>query len=383
MNKVVTEKCSTKPLSNRNISRANNKDDNSGKKISPSKKLSELSITNGKTTKKNGKYPASPHPNNGAHGDLPPDHLLNDPEVLAKIGNRAVKTVTNKKPTRNCDKCKKPLTDDGCTAFGKVYHKDCFKCSNCKKKLEGKFFSKGEDPFCSECYKATQETCCVCENKISGDCVVSGSKFYHPGCITCHVCGCGLRGSYMTYMDKPICTKDYENVQKKCTKCQEIIDGTYYTLDGEIVCEKDYMDQVESCNSCGKEVIDDHVHITGATFHPKCFNCQTCGKNMDGESFSTDDKMKIYCPEDYAKKFGAVCCVCKKAIVPKQGQTKASRLRVLGKDFHIKCFRCEDCGMILDSDVKGKECYPIKDHILCIKCNEIRQDRSEEESDQD
>ena len=38
--------------------------------------------------------------------------------------------------------------------------------------------------------------------------------------------------------------------------------------------------------------------------------------------------------------------------------------------------------MVLDSRVKGKECWPIRKHVLCLKCNRRRQDESEpEESD--
>ena len=107
-------------------------------------------------------------------------------------------------------------------------------------------------------------------------------------------------------------------------------------------------------------------------------------------------------------------------IVPKDGQTTAPRIRALGKDYHPPCFKCEvfysprnprgnprrsrgqncyqceedkdklktgiildvfllqDCGMVLDSRIKGKECYPIKSHVLCVKCNRRRQSESEE-----
>ena len=41
----------------------------------------------------------------------------------------------------------------------------------------------------------------------------------------------------------------------------------------------------------------------------------------------------------------------------------------------------QDCGLVLDSRVKGKECYPFKNHVLCIKCN--RKKLSSSESDDD
>ncbi len=39
--------------------------------------------------------------------------------------------------------------------------------------------------------------------------------------------------------------------------------------------------------------------------------------------------------------------------------------------------------MVLDSRVKGKECYPFKGHILCLKCNRKKLSSSEEEDDDD
>ena len=50
----------------------------------------------------------------------------------------------------NCGICKKLITDEGMTAFGKFYHKDCFKCCVCKQKISGKFFERGGKPYCAK-----------------------------------------------------------------------------------------------------------------------------------------------------------------------------------------------------------------------------------------
>ena len=54
-----------------------------------------------------------------------------------------------------CDHCSRELTEDGCTAFGKVFHKECFRCHGCKKRLDGKFFSKDDNAYCAKCHKVT------------------------------------------------------------------------------------------------------------------------------------------------------------------------------------------------------------------------------------
>jgi hypothetical protein len=181
-------------------------------------------------------------------------------------------------------------------------------------------------------------------------------------------------------MDKPICEKDYQECQQSCSVCKEKIDGTYYTFNCQVFCKKDYEEQVETCGKCNKVIQGKVIKITGANFHPGCFNCEICDKNMVGVPFTSDQHQKVYCPDDYTKKYSAVCAVCAKPIAPKEGQTTAPRLRALGRDFHPACFKCEDCSLVLDSRIKGKECYPIKDHVLCIKCNRKRADESEEES---
>jgi hypothetical protein len=52
--------------------------------------------------------------------------------------------------TGKCGTCSKPVTMEGCTAFGKVYHKECFKCCVCKRRIDGKFFEKNGKPYCSK-----------------------------------------------------------------------------------------------------------------------------------------------------------------------------------------------------------------------------------------
>jgi hypothetical protein len=51
----------------------------------------------------------------------------------------------------------------------------------------------------------------------------------------------------------------------------------------------------------------------------------------------------------------------------------------MSKNFNMLYF--QDCGLLLDSRVKGKECYPFKNHVLCLKCNRKKLSSSESESD--
>ena len=73
----------------------------------------------------------------------------------------------------------------------------------------------------------------------------------------------------------------------------------------------------------------------------ECFTCVACGKDLSHDEFVLDEQKTIYCTEDWAKKKAYRCVTCKRAIVPTEGQTKAPRLRALGKDYHPDCFKCE------------------------------------------
>lgn len=52
-----------------------------------------------------------------------------------------------------------------------------------------------------------------------------------------------------------------------------------------------------------------------------------------------------------------------------QGKGETVRIVALDRSFHVNCYRCEDCGLVL-----GKEngCYPLDEHILCRDCNAQR-----------
>ena len=119
------------------------------------------------------------------------------------------------------------------------------------------------------------------------------------------------------------------------------------------------------CSSCG-EVISPDGHdalmVGDVRFHHACLKCQVCQKNMEGKAVTLDRDNRLYCTQDYNRKDGQssphrssnvfsriysiMCANCDEPIVPKKGKTKAPRIRALGKDFYLACFKCEvnECG---------------------------------------
>jgi len=230
------------------------------------------------------------------------------------------------------------------------------------------FFVREDRACCARCHKEAQEECCVCRKKITDDHIFCNKKFYHPRCMKCYVCGEVLRDRYLTWKDQPICEKDFKKVGHACSVCSEVITGEVFCIDETFYCETDFqaLGGRGACAGCGEEVTSqDSLSVGEVLFHHACLTCQVCHRNMEGKAVTLDNKNRVYCTQDYDRKFCSMCAGCNKAIVPRKGETRVQKLRALGKDFHLACFKCEDCGLVLVPGKPGKECWPIKHHLLC------------------
>ena len=77
----------------------------------------------------------------------------------------------------------KVIKEDGCTAFGKVYHKECFKCCVCKRRIDGKFFQKNGKPYCEKDYAVSNHNFhkiiyVLDAETIQGEETIQGRKLY-------------------------------------------------------------------------------------------------------------------------------------------------------------------------------------------------------------
>lgn len=187
-------------------------------------------------------------------------------------------------------------------------------------------------------------TCVKCEQKVleeSSGCTAMGNM-YHIQCFRCHSCNINLQG-------KP-----------------------FYAVEGNPYCEVDYRETLEKCSVCNNPILDRILRATGKPYHPTCFTCVVCGKSLDGIPFTVDAMNQIHCIEDFHKKFAPRCCVCELPIMPEEGEEETLRVVALDRSFHVRCYKCEDCGLLLSSKVPGRACYPLDDHILCKACNAHR-----------
>ncbi|KAG7217005.1 hypothetical protein INR49_001659 [Caranx melampygus] len=162
-----------------------------------------------------------------------------------------------------------------------------------------------------------------------------------------------------------------------CMSCHRPLQGMqFYDRDGSPQCEDCYMSSLAVCSRCGERITDRVLKAVGQCFHAHCFRCSTCSCILEGAPFITDDNNNPYCVQDYHRRFSPLCVSCNEPIVPAPGSEETVRVVALDKNFHLKCYRCEDCARPLSIEADENGCYPLDGRILCMKCHTQRAKRA-------
>ncbi|XP_030787738.1 zyxin isoform X4 [Rhinopithecus roxellana] len=158
-----------------------------------------------------------------------------------------------------------------------------------------------------------------------------------------------------------------------CHQCVQQLQGQqFYSLEGAPYCEGCYTDTLEKCNTCGEPITDRMLRATGKAYHPHCFTCVVCARPLEGTSFIVDQANRPHCVPDYHKQYAPRCSVCSEPIMPEPGRDETVRVVALDKNFHMKCYKCEDCGKPLSIEADDNGCFPLDGHVLCRKCHTAR-----------
>ena len=109
--------------------------------------------------------------------------------------------------------------------------------------------------------------CMKCNDKIYGadNGLRAMDQLFHVSCFNCHGCNISLQGQH------------------------------FYAMEKKSFCESCYMKLLEKCTLCSRAITDRILRATGKPFHPECFNCTVCTKNLDGIPFTVDASNKIHC----------------------------------------------------------------------------------------
>ncbi|KAG8429775.1 hypothetical protein GDO86_019248 [Hymenochirus boettgeri] len=158
-----------------------------------------------------------------------------------------------------------------------------------------------------------------------------------------------------------------------CFKCDQQLQGQqYYESGGRPLCEECYQDTLECCALCQKKITERLLKAIGKCYHPACFTCAVCQCSLQGEPFIVDDASQPHCVADYHRRYAPRCSVCGDPIAPEQGRDETVRVVALEKNFHMMCYKCEDCGCPLSIEADDSGCFPLDGHVLCKKCHTVR-----------
>ncbi|XP_024056723.1 zyxin [Terrapene carolina triunguis] len=158
-----------------------------------------------------------------------------------------------------------------------------------------------------------------------------------------------------------------------CFKCEKQLQGQqFYNVDEKPFCEDCYAGTLEKCSVCKQTITDRMLKATGNSYHPQCFTCVVCQTPLEGASFIVDQANQPHCVDDYHRKYAPRCSVCAEPIMPEPGKDETVRVVALEKNFHMKCYKCEDCERPLSIEADENGCFPLDGHVLCMKCHTTR-----------
>ncbi|XP_060023327.1 actin-binding LIM protein 3-like [Lagenorhynchus albirostris] len=174
--------------------------------------------------------------------------------------------------------------------------------------------------------------CYRCGDTCKGEVVRVHNNHFHIRCFTCQVCGCGLAQSGFFFKNQEyICIQDYQQLY-----------GT-------------------RCDSCRDFTTGEVISALGRTYHPKCFVCSLCRKPFpigDKVTFSGKECLCHTCSQSMTSskpikiRGPSHCTGCKEEI--KHGQS----LLALDKQWHVSCFKCQTCSIILTGECISKDGVP-------------------------
>ncbi|XP_055532270.1 PDZ and LIM domain protein Zasp-like isoform X7 [Wyeomyia smithii] len=161
-----------------------------------------------------------------------------------------------------CGCCNQQIRGPFVTALGRIWCPDHFIChnANCKRPLADiGFVEEKGDLYCEYCFEEfLAPLCSKCNNRVKGDCLNAIGKQFHPECFKCTYCG-----------------KLFGN-------------NPFFLEEGDPYCENDWNELFTTkCFACGfpVEAGDKWVEALNNNYHSQCFNCTSCKKNLEGQSF--------------------------------------------------------------------------------------------------
>ncbi|XP_034652091.1 paxillin homolog 1 [Drosophila subobscura] len=161
-----------------------------------------------------------------------------------------------------CCKCHEEIDDKAICSEGKMYHPEHFTCSECQKPIgESQFNVVRNELVCNECHESKHAPRChSCGNVIKERVIAAVGHKWHEECFRCVGC------------------------------CQNLVASTFFEVNGYLFCKCDFREVFSSrCAGCG-ETIDKNVIVALNTkWHPRCFECYSCGHRITTDIFDIEN----------------------------------------------------------------------------------------------
>lgn len=111
-----------------------------------------------------------------------------------------------------------------------------------------------------------------------------------------------------------------------------------------------------NCAACDKPILDKFIfNVLNRTYHQKCIKCYDCKLNLNDKCYTkyitnndNNDEIRLYCKDDFFKRYAPKCTSCLETILPKDLIIKTKILNT-NRIYHIKCFNCFICNKQLNS----------------------------------
>eukprot|EP00823_Brevimastigomonas_motovehiculus_P007099 TRINITY_DN6113_c0_g1_i1.p1 TRINITY_DN6113_c0_g1~~TRINITY_DN6113_c0_g1_i1.p1 ORF type:complete len:577 (-),score=171.57 TRINITY_DN6113_c0_g1_i1:657-2387(-) len=257
--------------------------------------------------------------------------LVSAPSVSSDVVDQAAPllqalTVTEKE-VKLCAGCGKELTKAFVVAKEKKFHAECFVCTQCKTSLGGKaYIEKDEKFYCEDDYYSLfNPRCAHCNEVIKGPYINAMDKTWHPDHFVCTNCSKSFNGiQFLKNNDKPYCEECFQKLfSEKCARCGQPILGpvfeavekkyhldcfvcdqgghkigegqSFHCYENKIYCPQHFEELfAQKCSDCEKPITGQYIKVMDFCFHPNCWKCVKCRKQISTSDCVPKDK-KFYC----------------------------------------------------------------------------------------
>ncbi|XP_055388356.1 LIM/homeobox protein Lhx5-like [Condylostylus longicornis] len=114
----------------------------------------------------------------------------------------------------------------------------------------------------------------------------------------------------------------------------------------------------DSCAGCSKPILDKFLlNVLERGWHASCVRCCECLQLLTDKCFSRE--AKLYCKNDFFRRYGTKCSGCGQGIAPSDLVRKPR-----DKVFHLNCFTCCICRKQLST---GEQLYVLDDNKFICK----------------